>query len=146
MNVAPADWRARGQRLCEIEERPARQLLGSQLDEQDAGAEPVLKDLACVQSARRADVDVENRVEPRWSLGALSQRLALTGLLLRHVAFHEARAEAGGDEVGVVQNLQVKRNRRLDPSTTVISSVRFIRAMASERSRPYVMIFAMSES
>ena len=32
--------------------RPARQLLGSQLDEADAGVEPGLKDLAGIQSAR----------------------------------------------------------------------------------------------
>jgi hypothetical protein len=34
----------------------------------------------------------------------------------------------------------------LIPSMTVISSVRFMRAIASGRSRPWVMIFAIIES
>ena len=49
-------------------------------------------------------------------------------------------------EVGFVQDLEMQRDRGPMPSMTVMSSVRFMRAIASWRSRPCVMILAIIES
>ncbi len=91
------------------------------------------------------NVGVEDGVERRETCGqAVSASLPSLGW--RHESVHEGRAQPAGMEIGVVQDLQMQRHRRRMPSMTVMSSVRLMRAIASWRSRPCVMILAIIES
>src|SRR5690606_27038369 len=130
--------------LAEIEEGTRGQRLGAYLEERGAAVEDGARDIRRLPSRRRGRLGVHDRLQGRKGDQADSARSVFFCC-----GMNRSMNAVPGRPAWKSGSPRIRRCSGTDvwmPSMTVISSVRRIRAIASCRSRPWTMIFAIIES